>query len=304
MENKNKIEKFNKENEYLLPNLEPADLESKLDYLVKHGEFNTSKLEEISSDVHRGFIGLFQQNQKLLESNNKLRKQLNEVMEELSAIKAERQKKASRKVARANRKRLPAREPMTAEIYQKVIQEVKGTTYVQIRLRLAVCLLAVTGVRVNELLNIKVGQLTTLLDEKSISIDRSKGGPIGHQSFLTNEGKKLMMDRKEDCQYISLIKEPSDFVFTPQLNNTKIIRREMITKDINKILKEVSKKLPNQPNLTTHSFRIGYITKLWQDSKDIEFVRQVIGHRKIDTTSMYVKALSNEERKKRIEKLK
>ena len=35
----------------------------------------------------------------------------------------------------------------------------------------------------------------------------------------------------------------------------------------------VSKNLPGQPNLKSHSFRSGFITKLWKDTNDIEFVR-------------------------------
>ena len=46
-----------------------------------------------------------------------------------------------------------------------------------------------------------------------------------------------------------------------------------------------------------------YITQLWKDSKDIEFVKQTIGHRRLDTTSAYVNQLSDQERQKRIEQL-
>lgn len=43
--------------------------------------------------------------------------------------------------------------------------------------------------------------------------------------------------------------------------------------------------------------------KLWKDSKDIEFVKQTVGHRKLDTTSAYVNKLSDQERQKRIDQL-
>jgi site-specific recombinase XerD len=65
----------------------------------------------------------------------------------------------------------------------------------------------------------------------------------------------------------------------------------------------VSKQLPGQPNVTSHSFRIGYITQLWKNSKDIEFVKQTIGHRKLDTTSAYVNQLSDQERQKRTDQV-
>ena len=55
--------------------------------------------------------------------------------------------------------------------------------------------------------------------------------------------------------------------------------------------------------MNSHSFRIGYISQLWEDSRDIEFVKQTIGHRKLDTTSAYVKSLSDLERQERIENI-
>ena len=65
----------------------------------------------------------------------------------------------------------------------------------------------------------------------------------------------------------------------------------------------VTIEISSKPNITSHSFRIGYITQLWKDFKDIEFVKQTIGHRNLDTTSAYVKKLSDQERQKRIEQL-
>lgn len=53
----------------------------------------------------------------------------------------------------------------------------------------------------------------------------------------------------------------------------KTLRRERITLDVNKVMHSVSNLLPAKPNITSHSFRIGYISQLWKDTKDIEFVR-------------------------------
>jgi site-specific recombinase XerD len=61
--------------------------------------------------------------------------------------------------------------------------------------------------------------------------------------------------------------------------------------------------LSGQPNITSHSFRIGYIRQLWKDTKDIEFVKQTFGHRRLDTTSAYVNKLSDQERQERISQL-
>jgi integrase len=257
----------------------------------------------IRNDLQKGFIGLALRNEELLKSNDQLKEQLDEILKELNAIKQEREEKAARKEARANLKRLPKRDPMTAEIYKELIKEAEGPTYLHIRLRLTLCILAVTGVRINELLNIKVSQLKTLTQESWIAIDRSKRGPSNHKAFLTKEGKKIIQDRKKDFQFIFLIKEPDAYVFTSEAKHYQKLRREAITKGVNKVMRSVSKQLPGQPNITSHSFRISYITQLWRDSKDIEFVKQSIGHQKLDTTSAYVTNLSDQERQDRIDNL-
>ena len=91
-----------------------------------------------------------------------------------------------------------------------------------------------------------------------------------------------------------MIKEPDAYVFTFEVNHYKKLRREAITKDVNKVMRVVSKRLPEQPNVTSHNFRIGYITQLWKDSKDIEFVKQFMNPRTIDTTFAYVNKLSDQ----------
>lgn len=78
---------------------------------------------------------------------------------------------------------------------------------------------------------------------------------------------------------------------------------DTLTKEINLVLRNLSKNLPDKPNLTTHSFRIGFISQLWRDTNDIEFVRQAIGHEKVESTSSYIENLSDEERRVRMEQI-
>ena len=290
------MEKNNK-----LANYESLQIE--LSKILENQKISKKKQDQILETTQRGFIGIALRNEELINSNRQLKQQLDEVLKELNAIKQERQEKAARKEARAKRKRLPNRDPMTAEIYRELIKEAEGPTYINARLRLALCLLAVTGIRINELLPLKVSQLETLFKENWIAIDRSKRGPSNHKAFLTKEGKKIIQDRKKDFQLIFLMKEPDSYLFTAEDNHYKPLNRVVITRDVNKVMREVSNQFPGKPNITSHSFRIGYITQLWKDSKDIEFIKQTIGHRNLDTTSAYVNKLSDQERQKRIDQL-
>jgi integrase len=297
----NKLQKINKENNKLA-NYESLQIE--LSKILENQRIGKKKQDQILETTQRGFIGLALRNEELLEVNKELRQQLSIVVTELNLIKEERQEKEIRKQARANRKRLPKREPMTAEIYKKLLQAVEGPAYIDVRLRIAICLLTITGIRINELLPLKVYQLQTLVEEGWIAIDRSKRGPTNHKAFLTKEGKKLVKDRQKDFQFIFLMKELDSYVFTNESNHSKTLTRETITKAVNLVTRTVSEEISSKPNITSHSFRIGYITQLWKDSKDIEFVKQTIGHRNLDTTSAYVNQLSDQERQKRITQLK
>jgi site-specific recombinase XerD len=297
----NKLQKINKENNKLA-NYESLQIE--LSKILENQRIGKKKQDQILETTQRGFIGLALRNEELLEVNKELRQQLSIVVTELNLIKEERQEKEIRKQARANRKRLPKREPMTAEIYKKLLQAVEGPAYIDVRLRIAICLLTITGIRINELLPLKVYQLQTLVEEGWIAIDRSKRGPANHKAFLTKEGKKLVKDRQKDFQFIFLMKELDSYVFTNESNHSKTLTRETITKAVNQVTRTVSEEISSKPNITSHSFRIGYITQLWKDSKDIEFVKQTIGHRNLETTSAYVNQLSDQERQKRITQLK
>jgi len=284
-----KIEKFNKEDNKLTS----KKIESQLDLLLKGQEVNQQELR-------LGFIGLAKQNSELLDLNRELNQQLEIVVSELNAIKKEREEKAARREKWAKRKRLPKRDPINSEIYNLLIKESEGPTYKATRTRIAICLLTVTGIRIGELLSLKVGQLETLLEEGWISIDRLKRGPANHKAFLTSEGKKIVKLRKRDFEFLFLMKDKDSYLFTSDRKPNQMLRRQTITMDVNKMMHSVSNILPSKPNITSHSFRIGYISQLWKDTKDIEFVRQTIGHRSLNSTSGYVTQMGDEERQNRI----
>ena len=54
-----------------------------------------------------------------------------------------------------------------------------------------------------------------------------------------------------------------------------MLSRETITRDVNKIMRQVSEQCPDKPNINSHSFRVGSISQLWKDAKDLEFVKPI-----------------------------
>ena len=247
-------------------------------------------------DLQLGFIGLAKQNNELIDLNKELNQQLDIVMSELNVMKKERAEKAARREKWSKRKRFPKRNPINSEIYNLLMKESEGASYIATRTRIAICLLTVSGIRISELLSLKVFQLKTLLGEGWISIDRLKRGPANHKAFLTSEGRKVVKARKRDFEFLFLMKDENSYVFTSDRKPNQKLGRQTITMDVNKVMHSVSNLLLSKPNITSHSFRIGYISQLWKDTKDIEFVRQTIGHRSLNSTSNYVSDISDEER--------
>jgi len=172
----------------------------------------------------------------------------------------------------------PKREPLTSEIYTLLIETTrrKRSSYASMRLRIAFCLLTLTGIRINKLLGLKVYQLRTLRKDYWISITRSESRVGRNKAFLNLEGKKLIDDRKKDFDTLFKAKESGSYIFTSRSNHDKMLNCETITRDINGAMRSVSASLPHKPYLSSYSFRIGYILELWQDNKDIPSIRESI----------------------------
>ena len=63
------------------------------------------------------------------------------------------------------------------------------------------------------------------------------------------------------------MKQRNSYIFTSDLKHDQMRRRESITRFVNNIMYTVSEQFPDKPNITSHSFRVGYRTRLWKDIK-------------------------------------
>lgn len=272
----------------LTSNIIDSEKISEIISLIVEGQDQTKEL------LKQGFTGLAIQNAQLLEDNQELKfklitlqDQLQNISDELNDRKNKEKLAQEIKEKRKNRKRLPKREPIDSSTYQFLIEQTKTidnkSRYRAARLRLALVLLTITGIRISELLPLKMIQVQTLFTESWIAIDRSKRGPSNHKAFLTREGIKLMRDRAKDFEFMYYFKSEDSYIFTSEYSE-KPLERESFTNIVNKFLKHSAEKIDRKPVLSSHSFRIGFISKLWRDTNDIEFVRQTIGHAKINTT--------------------
>ena len=91
----------------------------------------------------------------------------------------------------------------------------------------------VTGIRISDLLPIKINQVESLFTKYWISINRAKRDPANHKVFLTKEG--------------------NSYIFTAK-NSKKPLAREAFTNLINKFIKDCVRKMDRNPKLSNHGF--------------------------------------------------
>lgn len=168
---------------------------------------------------------------------------------------------------------------MTAETYQILIKSILGQNYKSARLRIAMVILLVTGIPINQLLSLKVFQLQSLFDKMELKINCLRKDPnIISKAFLSSEGKRIIQSRKNDFELLTLPKQYDSYIFTSSYNHAQPLARESMTKLINKSMKKVSDEFSDQhqQKITIYNFRDGYIQYLWQSSNDIKFVQQAL----------------------------
>lgn len=171
---------------------------------------------------------------------------------------------------------LPKRQPMTSKIYQFLIKAAEGPSYPLVRLRVALCLLTLTGLQINQLLEVRVSHLQTLQQFYWINVTSSLPNTANRKAVLTKEGEKLINERKKDFNILLQSKDSAAYVFTAKSKPYKILRRETLTRDINRVLQSISRTFPNQPHISSYSFRIGYIETLWKNPEDSKAVKQTL----------------------------
>jgi integrase len=111
----------------------------------------------------------------------------------------------------------------------------------------------------------------------------------------------LLIARKNECfdennpdKLHAIVQEC--YVFSSENKPQTPLSRAFFNNMLNKTLLSFVNKRKMQTIYTTHSFRHDFITELWRDSNDIEFVRQFMGHKTIQSTVAYIQDLPESER--------
>lgn len=155
--------------------------------------------------------------------------------------------------------------PLPPFLYQKLMLALPNQNYPSKRLRVMIFLLVLTGIRIYQLRSLKVSQLKSVLN-------------FGYQ-HLTTEGQTLWKEREKDFESLLKDKDSNSYLFTakPRPNRpNRPLTRESITRDINKVLKQVSRADFNDARLTSYSIRMGYTDQFWKTPEKGYLVKKIL----------------------------
>ena len=169
-------------------------------------------------------------------------------------------------------KKLPS--VLTKEEVKQIIEKADTN-----KSKLIISFLYATGLRVSELVNLKVQDIN--LDNKMGMVKLGKGNK--DRMFILSEkiisDLKAYMDKHSNYQ----------FVFSKD--------KPLTTRNIQKIVKTVTKKAGINKKVTPHTFRHSFATHLLEAGTDIRYIQELLGHSNLNTTQIYTH-VSTEELKK------
>ncbi|MEM8970794.1 MAG: tyrosine-type recombinase/integrase [Pseudomonadota bacterium] len=155
---------------------------------------------------------------------------------------------------------------------------------------LIIKLLIVTGLRISELTNVKVRDVS----------------PDGGQILVHGKGSKERIvfvpnwQLQEDFRRFCQIRSERGSITSPLFLNT--IGRRLRAATFRKRLRAISKRLGIEPHLTPHRFRHSAATLLIEEGIDIRMVQALLGHANLKTTEIYVR-VSNHALRRALERV-
>jgi integrase/recombinase XerD len=148
--------------------------------------------------------------------------------------------------------------------------------------KLIISLMYACGMRVSEVLNLKINDLN--FDEKSGNIRQAKGKKdrvFNIPNFLFSDLKKQVKKQMEKNQ---------EFLFSGP-------KGQLSARNIQKIVALASRKAGIQKDVHPHTLRHSFATHLLENNVDIRKIQELLGHSDLSTTQIYTH-ISREELKK------
>ena len=175
------------------------------------------------------------------------------------------------------------KENITEKEYKKLMAFVRGDEKLRkntkSNLLRTFTLLFFSGLRVNEVQELKIKDIKKLLDEESIKIDIKK----------TSSERKLYLTptfKKELLKIFDFNMEEGDsrIITKGSCKNKNVgINNIVFIQQVNSVIKEIL-----GAGYSSHSFRQGLITEMSSKQINIKIISKFIGHKNVSTTMGYI----------------
>ena len=176
--------------------------------------------------------------------------------------------------------RVPKKERKLPEVLTKV--EIKSLieSADNIKSRLIISLLYSSGLRVSELVNLKIEDLN--LNDRTGWVRKGKGGKDRIFIISSNLAEEL-------GEYLKMKNRELGYLFSKN--------KPLTTRNIQKIIKGTRIRAGINKRVTPHTLRHSFATHLLEQGTDIRLIQSLLGHANLNTTQVYTH-ISSEQIKK------
>ena len=157
----------------------------------------------------------------------------------------------------------------------------KNISYLRIQVILEI--LYSTGLRISELLNIKINQVANIKDKLYIN------GKGNKQRLVIFNKNALDLLKNWISIMIKNNKNKNSYLFE-NIHNIKVISRQQIYKDLKKLALKTNTELEK---LTPHSIRHSFASHMLNRGADLRSIQKLLGHSDISTTEIYTQVRQN-----------
>jgi integrase/recombinase XerD len=157
--------------------------------------------------------------------------------------------------------------------HEEILQIIKKI--VNIKHRLMISLLYSSGLRVSEVVNLKVANIS--LENLTLIIKQGKGKKDRLSVFSEN--------LKGELNEIIDDKEAQDYLFTSDFNN----KEKLTVRTVQNVFKKALRASGIKKDASCHDLRHSFASHLLENGTDIRHIQVLLGHKNISTTTIYTR---------------
>ena len=157
----------------------------------------------------------------------------------------------------------------------------KNISYLRIQVILEI--LYSTGLRISELLNIKINQVANIKDKLYIN------GKGNKQRLVIFNKNALDLLKNWISIMIKNNKNKNSYLFE-NIHNIKVISRQQIYKDLKKLALKTNTDVEK---ISPHSIRHSFASHMLNRGADLRSIQKLLGHSDISTTEIYTQVRQN-----------